>query len=68
MALIPAGDITLLLSAGKSGDEDGNEQPGHTLQPTALVNEVYLKLLGNAGAGKDTLTSLRRVGDSWIGF
>ena len=24
------------------------ERPGHLLQPTALVNEVYLKLLGNA--------------------
>jgi RNA polymerase sigma factor (TIGR02999 family) len=23
-----------------------NERPGHTLQPTALVNEAYLKLLG----------------------
>jgi RNA polymerase sigma factor (TIGR02999 family) len=24
----------------------GREQPGHTLQPTALVNEVFLKLTG----------------------
>lgn len=23
-----------------------NERPGHTLQPTALVNEVYLRLIG----------------------
>jgi RNA polymerase sigma factor (TIGR02999 family) len=26
------------------------ERVGHTLQPTALVNEAYLQLLGNAGA------------------
>ncbi len=26
-----------------------SEDPAHTLQPTALVNEVYLKLLGNSG-------------------
>ncbi len=25
----------------------GRESPGHTLQPTALVNEVYLKLIGS---------------------
>jgi len=25
------------------------ERPGHTLQPTALVNEVYLRMLGAAG-------------------
>ena len=24
------------------------QQPGHTLQPTALVNEAYLKLVGKA--------------------
>ena len=24
------------------------ERPGHTLQPTALVNEAYLQLLGDA--------------------
>src|SRR5262245_1240125 len=24
------------------------ERPGHTLQPTALVNEAYLRLLGDA--------------------
>ena len=24
-----------------------NESPGHTLQPTALVHEVYLRLIGN---------------------
>jgi RNA polymerase sigma-70 factor, ECF subfamily len=24
-----------------------SERPGHTLQPTALVNEVYLRLVGN---------------------
>tara|TARA_R110000868_G_scaffold203898_1_gene451801 strand:+ start:378 stop:968 length:591 start_codon:yes stop_codon:yes gene_type:complete len=27
----------------------GGQGPGHTLQPTALVNEVYLKLAGRAG-------------------
>lgn len=26
-----------------------NERPNHTLQPTALVNEAYLKLLGESG-------------------
>ena len=26
-----------------------NEAPGHTLQPTALVNEAYLRLVGTAG-------------------
>jgi RNA polymerase sigma-70 factor (ECF subfamily) len=26
------------------------ERPGHTLQPTAIVNEVYLKLLGRRGS------------------
>jgi len=25
------------------------ERPGHTLQPTALVNEAYLRLMGQAG-------------------
>jgi len=27
----------------------GRERPGHTLQPTAVVNEVYLKLVGGRG-------------------
>ena len=27
----------------------GSERPGHTLQPTALVNEAYLRLRGLAG-------------------
>jgi len=27
-----------------------NERPGHTLQPTALVNEVYLRLVGAGNA------------------
>jgi RNA polymerase sigma factor (TIGR02999 family) len=26
------------------------ERPGHTLQPTAIVNELYLKLLGRQGS------------------
>jgi RNA polymerase sigma-70 factor (ECF subfamily) len=26
-----------------------NERPGHTLQPTALVNEAYLRLMGDQG-------------------
>ena len=25
------------------------EKPGHTLQPTALVNELYLKIAGSCG-------------------
>ena len=28
------------------------EAPGHTLQPTALVHEAYLRLLGTDGAGR----------------
>ena len=28
-----------------------NEAAGHTLQPTALVHEAWLRLVGNAGAG-----------------
>ena len=32
----------------------GRERPGHTLQPSAIVNEVYLRLAGNdGGAGGD---------------
>jgi RNA polymerase sigma-70 factor, ECF subfamily len=27
------------------------ERPGHTLQPTALVNEAYLRLIGNQARG-----------------
>jgi RNA polymerase sigma factor (TIGR02999 family) len=27
----------------------GRERPGHTLQPTAIVNEVYLRLVGGQG-------------------
>ena len=27
----------------------GKERPGHTLQPTALVNEAYLKIAGQGG-------------------
>jgi hypothetical protein len=26
-----------------------DERPGHTLQPTALVNEAYLRLVGDSG-------------------
>ena len=29
------------------------ERPGHTLQPTALVNEAYLRLLGSEGKLED---------------
>ena len=28
------------------------EAPGHTLQPTALVHEAYMRLLGTDGAGR----------------
>jgi RNA polymerase sigma-70 factor (ECF subfamily) len=28
-----------------------SERPGHTLQPTALVNEAYLRLVGNGSRG-----------------
>lgn len=29
------------------------ERPGHTLQPTALVHEAYLRLVGNEGANQE---------------
>ena len=31
----------------------GSERPGHTLQPTALVNEAYLKLIGSPAHGPE---------------
>jgi len=64
----PAGEITVLLAALKSGDASAEsrliglvyddlhalarrymrrERPGHTLQPTALVNETYLRLISD---------------------
>jgi len=67
----PAGEVTRLLLAWKSGDRGalesliplvygdlhrmarrhlGRERPGHSLQPTAVVNEVYLKLVGGQGS------------------
>ncbi len=30
----------------------GNEKPGQTIQPTALVHEAYLRLVGADGSGK----------------
>src|SRR5215831_8228570 len=30
----------------------GRERPGHTLQPSAIVNEVYLRLAGNDGGAR----------------
>jgi RNA polymerase sigma factor (TIGR02999 family) len=30
----------------------GHERPNHTLQPTALVHEAYLRLIGPAGPGQ----------------
>lgn len=62
----PSGDVTRLLSAWTSGDQQaldqlmplvyrelhriarrcwGSQPPGHTLQPTALIHEAYLKLV-----------------------
>jgi RNA polymerase sigma-70 factor (ECF subfamily) len=32
------------------------EKPGHTLQPTALVNEAYLRLVGDQGRDWDSRT------------
>ena len=67
----PAGEVTRLLLAWKSGDREAlesliplvygdlhrmaerhlrRERPGHTLQPTAIVNEAYLRLVGSEGA------------------
>jgi RNA polymerase sigma-70 factor, ECF subfamily len=64
---ISAGEVTLLLTQVKGGDQDAlaqliplvykelrrlaghymrDERIGHTLQPTALVHEVYLRLVG----------------------
>ncbi len=38
------------------------ERPGHTLQPTAIVNEAYLRLVGSeGGTGRTGLTSSRRL-------
>lgn len=44
------------------------ERPGHTLQPTALVNEAYLRLIGASVAWQDrahffavSATTMRRV-------
>jgi len=34
---------------GIAGRHLGSERPGHTLQPTALVNEAYLRLRGLGG-------------------
>ena len=65
MALTAAHEVTRLLKAESSGDQDGleelaplvqhelhrvahrymvREKPGHILQTTALINEVYLQL------------------------
>jgi hypothetical protein len=64
---ISTGEVTLLLTQVKGGDQDAlaqliplvykelrrlaghymrDERIGHTLQPTALVHEVYLRLIG----------------------
>ena len=32
---------------GSAGHELRSERPGHTLQPTALIHEAYIKLLGH---------------------
>jgi RNA polymerase sigma factor (TIGR02999 family) len=42
-----------------------NEAPGHTLGPTALVHEAYLRLVG---AGKNSGPSLAGAADSEIRF
>ena len=64
---MPAGNVTLLLSAWADGDEGtlrelmplvyhelrriaqhhmSGQPPGHTLQPTALIHEAFVKLIG----------------------
>jgi RNA polymerase sigma-70 factor (ECF subfamily) len=64
---MPAGNVTLLLSAWADGDEGAlrelmplvyhelrriaqhhmsGQPPGHTLQPTALIHEAFVKLIG----------------------
>ncbi|MGC1452555.1 MAG: sigma-70 family RNA polymerase sigma factor [Candidatus Sulfotelmatobacter sp.] len=66
MAVLPTHEVTQLLKAWRTGDEQAlekltplvyerlrrvaqkfmaGERPGHVLQTTALVNEVYLKLV-----------------------
>jgi RNA polymerase sigma factor (TIGR02999 family) len=35
-----------------AADRLAREKPGHTLQPTALVHEAYLRLVGPAGEGE----------------
>ena len=70
--MTPAGQVTALLRAWRSGDQGAGddllplvygelrrraarclerERPDHTLQPTALVHEAYLRLVDQAQAG-----------------
>ena len=37
------------------------ERPGHTLQPTALVNEAWLKLAGSPGLAAASRTHFKRI-------
>ena len=62
MESIDPGEVTILLQQARRGDNDAadrldelrrlarlqlqRERPNHTLQPTALVNEAYLRLIG----------------------
>ena len=47
----------------------GDERAGHTLQPTALVHEVYLKLIGEekraCGGGCKSLTCSATDSPTW---
>ncbi len=36
-----------------------SEGPGHTLQPTALVHEAFLRVAGGPGAGAESTTHIR---------
>src|SRR5438093_10247208 len=40
-----------------------HEQPGQTLEATALVHEAYLRLVGNREQG----TGNREKGNTWVG-
>jgi RNA polymerase sigma factor (TIGR02999 family) len=44
-----------------AGAQLARERPGHTLQPTALVNEAYLRLVGNANLKLENRSHFFRI-------
>ncbi|MBL8187043.1 MAG: hypothetical protein JNK38_03495 [Acidobacteria bacterium] len=45
MAELSTHEVTQLLVAQTGSALHGNERAGHPLQPAALVNEVYMRLI-----------------------